>query len=174
MKQSHKPTKQNHWHTIEFSHNTRTPKHTPFSPGPVQSGLPDPTHTHTTYKIACHANQVKGSTSARFPTAISPEPSPNRTARRGVVGHADSHKATHTQPTTQIRRLLGLNGASISAYLRDSRDGRSKLVQLLDKVRITSVDVLDVVHDGLPVRDQARQHKAGTRADIGRPDIRRR
>jgi len=28
--QPHKPTKQeNNWHTIEFSHNTRTPKHTP-------------------------------------------------------------------------------------------------------------------------------------------------
>jgi len=32
------------------------------------------------------------------------------TARRGVVGHADSHKATHTQPATQIssaRRIFG-------------------------------------------------------------------
>ena len=73
MKQSHKPTKQNHWHTIEFSHNTRTPKHTPKILGPVQSGLTDPTHTHTTNKIACRANQVKGSTSDCFPTAISPE-----------------------------------------------------------------------------------------------------
>lgn len=30
------------------------------------------------------------------------------TVRRGVVGHADSHKATHTQPTTQTSRLLQL------------------------------------------------------------------
>ena len=28
------------------------------------------------------------------------------TIRRGVVGHADSHKATHTQPTTQTSRLI--------------------------------------------------------------------
>ena len=76
VKQSHKPTKQNHWHTIEFSHNTRTPKHTPKILGPVQSGLTDPTHTHTTNKIACHANQMKGSTSDCFPTAISPKPVP--------------------------------------------------------------------------------------------------
>ncbi|MCZ9294942.1 hypothetical protein, partial [Corynebacterium meitnerae] len=61
----------NHWHTIEFSHNTRTPKHTP-QPGPVQSSLLNLTHTHTTNKIAANADQVKGTINARFPTAISP------------------------------------------------------------------------------------------------------
>ena len=44
--QSHKPTKQNHWHTIEFSHNTRTPKHTPTSRGLLKAACPT-LHTPT-------------------------------------------------------------------------------------------------------------------------------
>ncbi|MCT1453485.1 hypothetical protein M3G18_11420, partial [Corynebacterium sp. p3-SID1145] len=80
----------NHWHTIEFSHNTRTPKHTPKT-RPVQSGLTDPTHTHTTNKTACHAKQMKGSTSARFPTAISPEPLPG-----GALSVTLTHIKLHT------------------------------------------------------------------------------
>ena len=45
----------NHWHTIEFSHNTRTLKHTPQT-GPVQSSLLNLTHTHTTDKTESHAD----------------------------------------------------------------------------------------------------------------------
>ena len=44
--QSHKPTKQNHWHTIEFSHNTRTPKHTPKARGLFKAACPT-LHTPT-------------------------------------------------------------------------------------------------------------------------------
>ena len=83
------PTKK-HWHTIEFSHNTRTPKHTPQPRRPAQSGLTDPTHTHTTNKIASHANQMKGSTSDCFPTAISPKP-----VSTGLPGGALSVTLTH-------------------------------------------------------------------------------
>lgn len=80
----------NHWHTIEFSHNTRTPKHTP-QPGPIQSSLLNLTHTHTTNKIAVNADQMKGSINARFPTAISPEPLPG-----GALSVTLTHIKLHT------------------------------------------------------------------------------
>ena len=102
--QSHKPTKQNHWHTIEFSHNTRTPKHTPL-PGACSKRLVRPyTHPHNKQnRLPCESKVriYQRSFSYRHLTRT--------TARRGVVGHADSHKATHTQPTTQISRLTWLS-----------------------------------------------------------------
>ena len=98
----------NHWHTIEFSHNTRTPKHTP-QPGPVQSGLSDPTHTHTTNKIAVNADSSERIYQRSFSYRHLTKTRLNQTVWRGVVGHADSHKATHTQPTTQIARSGGKN-----------------------------------------------------------------
>ncbi|MFC3795703.1 hypothetical protein, partial [Corynebacterium tuscaniense] len=48
----------NHWHTIEFSHNTRTLKHTPQT-GPVQSSLLKLTHTHTTNQIAVRGSSER-------------------------------------------------------------------------------------------------------------------
>ena len=99
MKQSHKPTKQNHWHTIEFSHNTRTPKHTPIT-GACSKRLDRPyTHPHNKQnRLPCESNEriYQRLFSYRHLTRL--------TIRRGVVGHADSHKATHTQPTTQTSR----------------------------------------------------------------------
>ena len=42
--------------TLSSSHTTHAHPNTPQSPGPVQSGLSDPTHTHTTNKIAVNAD----------------------------------------------------------------------------------------------------------------------
>ena len=102
MKQSHKPTKQNHWHTIEFSHNTRTPKHTPQTKEACSKRLDRPyTHPHNKQnRLPCESNEriYQRLFSYRHLTRI--------TIRRGVVGHADSHKATHTQPTTQTSSLI--------------------------------------------------------------------
>ncbi|MCT1451306.1 hypothetical protein, partial [Corynebacterium sp. p3-SID1194] len=53
--------------------------------------MTDPTHTHTTNKIACHANQMKGSTSDCFPTAISPELLPG-----GALSVTLTHIKLHT------------------------------------------------------------------------------
>ena len=88
----------NHWHTIEFSHNTRTPKHTPQT-GPVQSSLLNLTHTHTTNQIAANADQVKGTINARFPTAISPQPVSIRLSG-GALSVTLTHIKLHT-PTQQ-------------------------------------------------------------------------
>ena len=93
-----------HWHTIEFSHNTRTPKHTPL-PGACSKRLARPyTHPHNKQnRLPCESKVriYQRSFSYRHLTRT--------TARRGVVGHADSYKATHTQPTTQISRLIWLS-----------------------------------------------------------------
>ena len=77
--------------TLSSSHTTHAHPNTPHYPGPAQSDLSDPTHTHTTNKIACHANQKYGSTSARFPTAISPEPLPG-----GALSVTLTHIKLHT------------------------------------------------------------------------------
>ena len=101
----------NHWHTIEFSHNTRTPKHTPQT-GPIQSSLLNLTHTHTTNKIAANADQVKGTINARFPTAISPQPVSIRLSG-GALSVTLTHIKLHT-PTQQHKSpgyLMFFNGS---------------------------------------------------------------
>ena len=91
--------------TLSSSHTTHAHPNTPHYPGPAQSGLSDPTHTHTTNKIAVKC----GSSERIYQRSFSYRHLTRTTARRGVVGHADSHKATHTQPTTQICRLTQLS-----------------------------------------------------------------
>lgn len=107
----------NHWHTIEFSHNTRTPKHTP-QPGPIQSSLLNLTHTHTTNKIAVNADQMKGSINARFPTAISPEPLPGG-ALSVTLTHIKLHTPTqqHKSPG-QVVKIVDKQTAKCGAHSR--------------------------------------------------------
>ena len=89
--------------TLSSSHTTHAHPNTPHnSPGPVQSGLSDPTHTHTTNKIAVNADSSERIYQRSFSYRHLTKTRLNQTVWRGVVGHADSHKATHTQPTTQI------------------------------------------------------------------------
>ena len=81
-------TKKQLAHYRVLTQHTHTQTHP--TTGPAQSGSTDPTHTHTTNKIAVNADQMKGSTSARFPTAISPE-----TSHIGLPGGALSVTLTH-------------------------------------------------------------------------------
>ena len=87
--------------TLSSSHTTHAHPNTPHKTGPVQSSLLNLTHTHTTNQIA-----VRGSSERNHQRSFSyrhlTTTRLNQTVWRGVVGHADSHKATHTQPTTQI------------------------------------------------------------------------
>ena len=98
---SHKPTKQKIIGTLSSSHTTHAHPNTPHKTGPVQSSLLNLTHTHTTNQIA-----VRGSSERNHQRSFSyrhlTTTRLNQTVWRGVVGHADSNKATHTQPTTQI------------------------------------------------------------------------
>ena len=107
---SHKPTKQKIIGTLSSSHTTHAHPNTPHFLRDLFKAACPTLHTPTQQtKSQSMQIQVKGSINARFPTAISPKPSPNQTGRRGVVGHADSHKATHTHTTTQIARSGGKN-----------------------------------------------------------------
>lgn len=86
---TNQPNKKQLAHYRVLTQHTHTQTHP--TTGPAQSDLTDPTHTHTTNKIAVNADQMKGSTSARFPTAISPEPLPG-----GALSVTLTHIKLHT------------------------------------------------------------------------------
>lgn len=44
---------------------------------------------------------------------------------------------------------------------------RTETLQLLDKVRVATVDVVDVVHLRGAIGNQSREHQAGSRTDVG-------
>ena len=103
---SHKPTKQKIIGTLSSSHTTHAHPNTPHNRA-CSKQLAEPyTHPHhkqNRSKCGSHERNHQRSFSYRHLT----KNRLNQTVRRGVVGHADSHKTTHTQPTTQISRWEG-------------------------------------------------------------------
>ena len=98
---SHKPTKQKIIGTLSSSHTTHAHPNTPHNRARSKQLAEPYTHPHHKQnRSTCgsHERNHQRSFSYRHLT----KNRLNQTVRRGVVGHADSHKTTHTQPTTQI------------------------------------------------------------------------
>lgn len=92
--------------TLSSSHTTHAHPNTPHNRACSKRLNRPYTHPHNKQnRSQCGSNEriYQRSFSYRHLTRT--------TARRGVVGHADSHKATHTQPTTQIPRPTRLSTA---------------------------------------------------------------
>ena len=114
QKGAHSHTNQpnkNHWHTIEFSHNTRTPKHTPQT-GPIQSSLLNLTHTHTTNKTESHADPSERNHQRSFSYRHLTKPATIRLPS-GALSVTLTHIKLHT-PTQQHKSpgyLMFFNGS---------------------------------------------------------------
>ena len=93
-----------HWHTIEFSNNTRTFTHHQAPTQQLQKATLSTLHTpqpQSQNPADCEAYFLM-SANDRFPDRHLTSNSLPESVRRGVVGLADSHKVTHTHTPTQI------------------------------------------------------------------------